>query len=208
MTTIITGRSSDTHVDNNILDGMFRLRNEVLNNRLGWALKNDDGLEQDAYDEIYPVYMIARNPQHDVTGCWRLLPTTGHYMLKDTFPQLLCGKPAPQSPHIWEISRFVVAPTLDHYFQQVHLSTTCLDMMLRALHFAKEHRIHRYVFVTSVTLERLLKKIGLPLHRLGDGVPQKIGKIPTIACWIDVNKESEHALLDHTLVNATIRKAA
>lgn len=208
MTTIVTGRSSDPHVDNNTLERMFRLRHEVLNKRLGWGLKNQNGLEQDAYDEIHPVYMIARGPNQNVTGCWRLLSSTGHYMLKDTFPQLLCGEPAPQSPHIWEISRFVLVPTPNYKFQQAHLSNTCLKMMQRALHFAKKHSIYRYVFVTSVTLERLLKKAGLPLQRFGNGVPQQVGKIPTIACWIDVNEESENALLNQTPMNPTIREAA
>jgi len=47
--------------------------------------------------------------ENAVVGCWRLLPTTGPYMLKDIFSHLLWGKPAPEQPDVWEISRFAIA---------------------------------------------------------------------------------------------------
>ncbi len=42
-------------------------------------------------------------------GSWRLLPTTGPYMLRDVFPQLLHGVAAPAAADTWEISRFAVS---------------------------------------------------------------------------------------------------
>ena len=50
---------------------------------------------------------LANNPA-EIIGGWRLRPTTLPYMMKDVFPQLLGGTPAPVRPDIWEISRFAV----------------------------------------------------------------------------------------------------
>ena len=60
------------------------------------------------FDDCDPVYIVCEN-QGEVLGSWRLLPTTGPYMLKDVFPELLYGQQAPQAPDVWEISRFAVS---------------------------------------------------------------------------------------------------
>jgi acyl homoserine lactone synthase len=64
-------------------------------------------MEIDEFDRLDPVFIVAKiNDQ--VEGCLRLLPTTGKYMLKDTFPQLLNGEPAPIHHDVLEISRYAV----------------------------------------------------------------------------------------------------
>ena len=43
-------------------------------------------------------YMMIREPgPGTLRGCWRLLPTEGPYMLKDSFPELLHGAEAPDA---------------------------------------------------------------------------------------------------------------
>lgn len=194
MGTVLVGKPTDPQIDQSTLNGMFRLRDEVFNKRLGWNLKSQNGHEYDHYDALHPVYMVVSDKSHLVAGCWRLLPTTGPYMLKDTFPQLLRGQAAPVSPDIWEISRFVMVPTSQQDLRQVNLSALTFEMLRRAVSFADQQGIRRYVFVTSVALERLLRKIGLPLHRFGDGEAQLVGQVRSAACWIDVTEGREAAL--------------
>src|SRR5215469_5126406 len=90
------------------LDGMFRLRHEVFKERLDWEVGTSAGKERDMFDDLDPVYIVCEH-QGEVLGSWRLLPTTGPYMLKDVFPELLYGRQAPQAPDVWEISRFAVS---------------------------------------------------------------------------------------------------
>jgi acyl homoserine lactone synthase len=90
------------------IEAMHRLRHLTFKERLGWDVKSVDGLEIDEYDSLNPVYLLAVNDRNTVIGTWRLLPTTGPNMLRDTFPELLRGAPAPESPTMLEASRFAV----------------------------------------------------------------------------------------------------
>lgn len=178
---------------------MFAFRHRIFHERLGWEVTSDHGMEYDHFDELNPVYLLARDQRKLVEGCWRILPTTGPYMLKDTFPQLLCGQDAPAAEDIWELSRFAVEPAEGAECQQAQLNRVAMDMMRSAYEFAIEHGISRYVTVTSVALERLMKKAGVPLYRFGDGKAQRIGKVLTVACWIDIDENLRQALYADTL---------
>ncbi len=173
---------------------MFAFRHKVFHERLGWEVTSDHGMEYDHFDELNPVYLLAKDQTQQVEGCWRILPTTGPYMLRDTFPQLLCNESAPAAPHIWELSRFAVETAADSECQQARLSRVAMDMMRSAYEFAVENHITHYVTVTSVALERLMKKAGVPLYRFGDGKAQRIGKVLTVACWINIDHTLHQAL--------------
>ena len=95
------------------LEAMFRLRYEVFHEKLGWEVQVTNGMERDHFDDLPDVtYIMGKGEGGTVDACWRLLPSTGPYMLKDTFPELLHGQPAPQAADVWELSRFAVA-TID-----------------------------------------------------------------------------------------------
>jgi acyl homoserine lactone synthase len=189
MNQILVGRAHDSILDSSTLNKMFRFRYKVFYERLGWDVGHENGMERDLFDELNPMYMIARNHFNEVEGCWRLLPTTGPYMLKDTFPQLLCGDAAPQDPVIWELSRFAVLPSDSTEHDQVALNSLTLDMIRYVYDFAQQHGIRRYITVTSVALERLLKRTGLPIYRFGNYKAQRVGKVLTVACWVDINEQ-------------------
>ncbi|MCJ0765288.1 acyl-homoserine-lactone synthase [Variovorax terrae] len=166
--------------------GMFQLRYEVFAGRLGWAVQTHDGLERDAFDDIErAAYIIAKSPGTEVDACWRLLPTVGPYMLSHTFPELLHGQPAPAAADIWELSRFAIASdrvaTADSGFGPLSVA-----LMAEAARFALANNIVRYVTVTTVAIERLLKRQGLHIHRIGP--PIKIGVVLTVACIIEVDE--------------------
>ena len=67
---------------------MYRLRFRVFKNRLDWDVTTSGDMERDSYDDLGPVYLLQRNTLGDLTGCVRLLPTTGPTMLRDTFAAL------------------------------------------------------------------------------------------------------------------------
>ncbi len=208
MNQILVGHAHDTILDANTLNKMFRFRYKVFYERLGWDVGNENGMERDFYDELDPTYILARNHINEIEACWRLLPTTGPYMLKDTFPQLLCSDEAPQDPVIWELSRFAVLPSDSSEHTQVTLSMLTFDMIRSVYDFAQQHGIQRYITVTSVALERLLKRTGLPIYRFGNYKAQHVGKVLTVACWVDINEQFRQVVYQNQAPTRQDRVAA
>ena len=206
MTKIMMGTATDPQMDQATLVGMYRLRDTIFHKRLKWDVESRIGLEIDAFDALSPVYMVARGETR-VEGCWRLLPTTGPYMLKDTFSELLHDEPAPQHPAIWELSRFAVAPTSPDDHRQVNFGDVTFSMMQRAFEFGRARDIKSYVTVTSVALERMLVRLGLPLRRFGDGKTIRIGRVRSVACRIDVDEQSQEALFGAVAASRQLQAA-
>ena len=194
MNQIVMGRASDRTLDRATMDGMFALRHEVFHDRLGWKVDSREGREIDAYDGLDPVYMIVRRERGGVEGCWRMLPTTGRYMLRDTFPELLAGEAAPAASDVWELSRFALAQAHPGDRRQAHFGEVTLRMMQQVVEWADEHGIQAYVTVTSVALERMLRRAGIPLQRFGDGSSQRVGAVRSVACWIPINDQTRAAV--------------
>ena len=93
-----------------LADTMFRDRASQFRDRLGWEVTvGPDGYERDAYDGLNPLYVIWEQPDGTHGGSMRFLPTTGANMTEDHFLHLTDGV-AIKSPHIWECTRFCLAP--------------------------------------------------------------------------------------------------
>lgn len=194
MNSIIVAQSHDPLLSRHTRQEMFRFRHKVFHERLGWEVSSRNGMEIDIFDELNPVYIVAKNGNSRVEGCWRILPTTGPYMLKDTFPQLLCGEAPPSASDVWELSRFAVESTSTGDLAQGKMGIVTFEMMRSAVEFADKRGIRHYVTVTSVALERLLKRAGIPMRRFGDGKAQRIGKVLSVACWVDIDDRLRQAV--------------
>jgi acyl homoserine lactone synthase len=171
------------------LEGMFRLRYQVFHEKLGWEVQTTpDGLERDAFDDLEEVsYVLATDRGGRVDGCWRLLPTTGPYMLRDTFPELLHGLPAPCSSDCFELSRFAVA-TDRVDTANASVGPIAMALMRESAAFAIENNVARYVTVTTPVMERMLKQQGVHLHRLGPSI--RIGVASAVAIIIEVDDQT------------------
>lgn len=169
------------------LDAIFHLRYQAFRERLKWEVATQNERECDHYDDSYPVYVMVREGQ-DVLACARLLPTTGPYMLKDTFPQLLAGRSAPTAETIWEISRFAVTKVARPGLGFTTLPAALIRQIIR---FALLNNIREYVFVTTVAFERLLVRLGVHLERFGP--PQQIGIEKSIALRVFMDEQTIHA---------------
>lgn len=175
---------------------MFRMRYRVFHERMQWDVKVENGLEIDEFDDPKSIYQIYRDkPGGKVLGSWRLRPTTEPYMMADVFPQLLYGESAPKEADVWEISRFAVEDS-DEKSAGLGLGSTARDMVLAAIAHAVEEGYRQYVMVVSVAVERLLKNMGLELHRYGR--PIRIGRVLTVACSLDINEATRTTILGKT----------
>jgi acyl homoserine lactone synthase len=168
---------------------MHRLRAKVFKDRMGWAVPIMSGMEIDGYDALEPYYMAIREADRELRGCWRLLPTEGPYMLKDSFPELLHGQPAPESPRIWELSRFAIETEGRQGFGFADLA---LDAMREIVLFGDRMGIERYVTVTTTPIERLLRRAGIEITRFGP--PIRIGVENAVALDIDIGEKTHESL--------------
>lgn len=177
MAAIIIGRAGEQGLGAPLLDSMYRLRCEVFHERLRWEVRVENGREHDWFDLIGPHYLVAHDGATTALGCCRLLPTQGPNMLRDIFPCLLDGAPAPCGPAIWEVSRFAISQQCagDGFgFGEVPAS-----MLADMFRFAGAHGVDALVGVTSAPIERMLRHLGLQVERLGEA--RRIGRVMSLA---------------------------
>ena len=166
---------------------MHTLRAKVFKDRLGWEVPIMSGMEIDGYDALEPLYMMIREPGGGVLrGCWRLLPTEGPYMLKDSFPILLHGQQAPAHARIWELSRFAIETEGNPRFGFSEITMESIGEIISYGHHAG---IDQYVTVTTTAIERLLRRAGVVTTRFGS--PETIGVEKAVALYVDIEATYE-----------------
>lgn len=184
-----------------LLDGMYKLRHTVFAERLKWTSLNNSQREIDLYDVINPVYLICRDPDGDVVGCWRLLPTTGPFMLKDIFSHLLWGTPPPEQSDTWEISRFAIDPQWRDYDSLGAVGSVVGQMLLDLFDFSEANGITRIVAASDIRFDRILKRAGLITTHYGPAV--RMENSYAVAGWADITPENRDRI-ESRLVDAHV----
>lgn len=162
---------------------MHRLRTRVFQGRLGWGVKVVDGAEVDDFDAVGPVYLLLRGQEGGIQGCVRLLPTTGPTMLRDVFPELLAGRSAPVANDIWESSRFALDLPPKAAETAGGLAMATYMLFAGMIEFGLARSLIDIVTVTDVRVERILRRAGWPLRRIGE--PRLIGETKAVAGYLD-----------------------
>ena len=161
------------------LKQMFQQRFRVFKNRLGWNVPVENDEERDSFDRLYPIYLLAKDPDENLVGSWRFLPTTGPYMLRDVFPELLAGRKAPYHPLTWEGSRFAVEGRGKRRRVSSELlcavTETCLAMGIREL-----------ITVYDARMARLLPRLGCPPKHQTRAT--RIGQEVAYAGWFEMSR--------------------
>lgn len=177
--------------DSELAMGMHRLRGRVFKERLDWDVSVRDGLEIDQYDTFKPTYLLALE-KSDVVGCVRLLPTTGSNMLADTFPVLLDGNPAPRAARIWESSRFCVDTKSAAATAENGLRNATFLLFAAMIEWGQQHDLQAIATVTDLRMERILRRVGWHLDRLG--TPRQIGTTNAVAGLLPISEEALGAI--------------
>lgn len=101
--------SQNMHEYQDEMDQAYRLRHRVFVEERGWSdLTRADGREIDQFDTADAVHMLFID-QNEVLGYQRMLPSTKPHLLSEVLPQL-CEEERPVGAHIWEWTRYCVAP--------------------------------------------------------------------------------------------------
>lgn len=153
-----------------LLTEMFRLRAKVFGGRLGWPVTIIDGLEQDEFDRFNPVYLLVIEDDGVVSGAVRLLPAIGPTMLELAFPQLLGGRPLQAQPDTVESSRFCIDTDIIHKSATAAASLSTYALFAGIVEWGMSNHYNHLVTATDLRMERVLRRVGWPLTRLGKPV--------------------------------------
>jgi acyl homoserine lactone synthase len=181
--------SPDQYVNHSdVLRQMHCLRAEVFGERLEWDVLITEGGERDEYDNLDPTYVLTVTDDQEVVGCVRLLPASGPTMLERTFTTLLATGSLSASSSMVESSRFCVDTSLPvgRGGGQLHLVT--LTMFAGIIEWSIANGYDEIVTATDLRFERILKRAGWPLKRLGN--PLAIGNTIAVAGRLPANRES------------------
>lgn len=121
------------------------------------------------------------------------MPTLRPYLLRDVFPQLLGDQPAPQSPDVWELSRFAAvdfgaaaASRGVGALRQVSAPVS-FGLLRAALPLAAGSGVRRLISVSPLGIECMLRRGGFRARRAGPAILVDVHAV--FACWIDVNED-------------------
>jgi acyl homoserine lactone synthase len=168
-------------------------RYRVFVEGLGWRLQVPEGREEDQFDRPDTLYVVARDSDGNIVGCCRLLPTTRPYLLRDVFPALLGGMAPPQRSDVWELSRFAAVPGTG---ASASLPPRLAErVLLQALRVCARQGAEQLLAVTTLPVERLMRRAGVDVQRIGPPALRDGSAI--IAVVININERSFRALEAH-----------
>ena len=151
--------AANAHLHWNKLASMHHLRRKVFSERLSWGVTIINGLEIDQFDLPEAHYLFHISKDGSVDACTRLLPTTGPYLLRDVFANLVDGEP-PRDPRIWESTRFCA----DHDSAPRNIAAL---LMVGMLEFGVYAGLKHFVSVSDIRMEPIMRRSGWDPKRLG-----------------------------------------
>lgn len=169
------------------LIGMHQLRYRVFKERLDWEVHTSGDMEVDSFDALHPAYLVQVAVDGRVQGCVRLLPSVGPTMLRDTFPVLLSGHSAPSDCSVWESSRFALDIATDAPKGEHAIARATYELFAGMIEFGLSRRLSDIVTVTDARMERILRRAGWPLRRLGN--PCSLGNTLAVAGYLEISTE-------------------
>ena len=167
------------------LVAMHQLRHRVFKKRLDWDVHISGDMEIDDFDALHPAYLTQVADDGRIQGSVRLLPSVGPTMLRDTFPALLAGQTAPSSPSIWECSRFAVDVPTDAPKGEHGIARATYELLAGVIEFGLSRRLTDIVTVTDARMERVLRRAGWILRRMGE--PCRLGNTLAVAGYLEIS---------------------
>ena len=181
MAFLATGAQLDGYPD--IRESMYRTRHKIFHVELGWEVSSVGGLEYDRFDTPETVYILYVR-DGEVIGTWRLLPTTGAYMLADVFAELVDGV-VPRGAHTWELSRYAIDKAKlighDEVSRRRDFELVMHDMVCTLCEFSLLYGIEDYVLVQHPGVTALANQaFGFPYFKTE---PVRVGKDLAQVCY-------------------------
>lgn len=185
---IVAIKNPKSEAEHRLVQNMHRLRARIFGDRLAWKVCCTSGLEIDRFDYLGPTYVLCIADTDAVIGCARLLPATRDTMLEKVFPQLLGQRPLQTHSRMIESSRFCVDTKTAAGREQAGLHAATLAMFAGIVEWSILNGYTEIVTATDLRLERILRRAGWPLNRLG--LPIQINETRSIAGLLSADWQS------------------
>ncbi|WP_460926998.1 acyl-homoserine-lactone synthase [Shinella zoogloeoides] len=167
MLKILTKRDHATSIYQHMLRGRAR----TFHGRMKWNVEVCDGKESDWYDRnADPIYIASLNEAGRVVGSLRVLPTTGPTMLSREFRSFFQEPLNPESPTIWECTRFCVHP--DSPAAVARARNVSAQLLCGLCDLALESGVYSIIGVYELPMERVYRRIGWAPKRLATSLPR------------------------------------
>ncbi|MGY4573703.1 acyl-homoserine-lactone synthase [Bradyrhizobium sp. USDA 3256] len=170
------------------LASMYQLRYRTFKIRMDWDVRTKNDMEIDEFDALEPVYLVQLSDTGRVRGSVRFLPTLGPTMLRNTFPMLLGDQPAPSSPLVWESSRFAIDLSIGDPKGEHGIARATYELFAGMIEFGLSRGLSDIVTVTDLRMERILRRAGWTLRRIG--TPCNIGDTTAVAGYLGISIET------------------
>lgn len=190
LATALNQHAFGQHVD--LLADMYRLRRLIFKDRLDWSVAVSGDMEVDLFDALSPTYLLVLSDDRAVVGGVRLLPTVGPNMLADTFPFLLEDCPVPRSDKVLESSRFCVDTQRASQLACNGINRATVMLFAAIIEYLKSTNADSIVTVTDIRMERILRRAGWPLERLG--APCRVGQTTALAGYLHASDTALNSL--------------
>jgi acyl homoserine lactone synthase len=171
-----------------VLIAMHQLRYRVFKERLDWEVHTSGDMEVDSFDALHPAYLVQVATDGRLQGCVRLLPSVGPTMLSEIFPVLLAGHTAPSNCSIWESSRFALDVATDAPKGKHSIACATYELFAGMIEFGLSRRLTDIITVTDARMERILRRSGWPLRRIGN--PCNLGNTLAVAGYLEISPET------------------
>ena len=171
------------HLNGEVWISHHRLRHRVFVDRQGWEVPAVRNMEYDCFDTPAAEYLMWTDHEGEVRGVARLLPTVHPYMIQSLWSDLVPGE-LPQSPSVWEATRFGVDETLDARTRRQIVA----ELLCAMQEFGLSRDINYYLAVMPVRLlNAVVVKAGWPVTVLGP--ERQLGKLPAAAAHLAVSSK-------------------
>lgn len=161
------------------LHEMHRLRYRVFKERLDWNMRTTGGFEIVSFDYLKPPYLVLRDSAGRVGAAYAFCPRRGPTMLRDVFSRLLEGRTAPDFA-------LDLPPSAPKGSGSIAVAT--YELLAGMIEFSLSRRLTYIVTTTDLRMERILRRAGWPLARIGP--PPTIGTTRAVAGCLDVSEAS------------------
>lgn len=185
---IVAITNPKSEAENRLIQDMHRLRGRIFHGRLRWTDRCNSELERDEFDDLCPTYILCVGSTDAVIGCARLLSAASGTMLETVFPQLLGTMPLLTHAGMIESSRFCVDTDTPAERAKTGLHPATLAMLAGIVEWSILSGYTEIVTATDLRLERILRRAGWPLKRLG--LPVQINETRSVAGVLPADWES------------------
>ena len=187
MLLVIPGSDVERHAA--LMDRAYRLRHAIFVEEKGWEdLRHPDDRERDRFDDEHAIHQICLHGD-EIVGYQRLLPTTRPHLLSDVLGDL-CRRKAPRGAHIFEWTRFCVAPG----YREMRPRGTgpFLELSQGVVEWGMANRVDTVTVAIDWRLMVIAMQLRFFVRPLG--FPKRIGRDEVVALRMSFNSETLAAI--------------